>query len=113
MNWLSDLRFAVRMIRTNPWFSAAIVVTLALGIGANTTVFTLVNAVLHKPLPFPGGERLVMVFADNPARGRDRMPMSWVDYRDYKEASGSFERLEAYRFSRASISEKGNPPEQL
>ncbi|MBS1824625.1 MAG: ABC transporter permease [Acidobacteria bacterium] len=113
MNWLSDLRFAVRMIRVNPWFSAAIVVTLALGIGANTTVFTLVNAVLHKPLPFPGGERLVMVFADNIARGRDRMPMSWADYGDYQQAAGAFERLEAYRYTRASISEKGNAPEQL
>ncbi|MBL8220644.1 MAG: ABC transporter permease, partial [Bryobacterales bacterium] len=113
MNWALDLRFAVRMIRTNPWFSAAIVATLALGIGVNTTVFTLVNAVLHKPLPFPGGERLVMVFADNISRGRDRMPMSWADYRDYQQGAGAFERLEAFRFTRAGISEKGNPPEQL
>jgi len=113
MNWALDLRFAIRMIRTNPWFSAAIVATLALGIGVNTTVFTLVNAVLHKPLPFPGGERLVMAFADNIARGRDRMPMSWADYRDYQQGAGAFERLEAFRFTRTRISEKGNPPEQL
>ena len=71
MNWTQDLHFAFRMIRKNPWFSAAIVVTLALGMGVNTTVFSLVNAVLYKPLPFPGGERLVMVAADNVSRGRD------------------------------------------
>ncbi len=111
MNWALDLRFAVRMIRTNPWFSAAIVATLALGIGVNTTVFTLVNAVLHKPLPFPGGERLVMVFADHIGRGRDAM--SWADYRDYQQAAGAFERLEAYRHTRPTISEKGNRPEHL
>jgi putative ABC transport system permease protein len=113
MNWALDLRFAIRMIRTNPWFSAAIVATLALGIGVNTTVFSLVNAVLHKPLPFPGGERLVLVHANNIARGRDRMPMSWADFRDYQKAAGAFERLEAYRHIRPTISEKGNPPEHL
>ena len=57
MNLAQDLRFAVRLIRKNLWFSAAIVLTLALGIGVNTTVFSLVNAALRKPLPFPGGER--------------------------------------------------------
>ena len=50
---LHDLRYALRMMRLHPWFSAAVVAALALGIGANTAVFTLVNAVLFKPLPFP------------------------------------------------------------
>ncbi len=56
-----DLRFALRVIRTHAWFSGAIILILAMGIGINTAVFSLVNAVLIKPLPFPGGERLVMV----------------------------------------------------
>ena len=51
------------MIRQQRWFSAAIMGTLALGIGVNTTVFSLINGVMFKPLPFPGGERLVMVEA--------------------------------------------------
>ncbi len=49
----NDVRFALRMIRTHRWFTAAVVATLALGIGINTTVFTLVNAVLFKPVPIP------------------------------------------------------------
>ncbi|MBK5293129.1 MAG: hypothetical protein JJE04_15835 [Acidobacteriia bacterium] len=57
----SDLRLALRLILTHRWFSAAIVVTLALGIGLNTMVFTLVYAVLFKPVPVPGGERLVVI----------------------------------------------------
>ena len=58
---MQDIRFALRLIATGRWFSAAVVVTLALGIGINTTVFTLVNAVLFKPVPFPDGERLVAI----------------------------------------------------
>ena len=53
-----NVRLALRRIGKTRWFSAAIIATLALGIGINTTVFSLVNAVLLKPLPFPGGERL-------------------------------------------------------
>jgi putative ABC transport system permease protein len=112
MNWLQDFRFAVRMIRKNPWFTAAIVGTLALGIGVNTTVFTLVNAVLYKPLPFPGGERLVMAFATQPSRGRDRIPVSYPDVRDMRAEAKSFEKLEAISTFPINVSERGNPPER-
>lgn len=112
MNWLQDFRFAVRMIRKNPWFTAAIVITLALGIGVNTTVFTLVNAVLYKPLPFPGGDRLVMGFASQAARGRDRVPMSYPDVRDVRKEAKSFEKLEAFSGQPFNISERGNPPQR-
>jgi len=109
MNWTQDLRFAFRMIRKNPWFSAAIVVTLALGMGVNTTVFSLVNGVLYKPLPFPGGERLVMVGADNVSRSRDFVNMSYADFRDYRQEAKSFERLEAFAGEAMTLSERGNP----
>src|SRR5262245_57918836 len=110
MNWTQDRRFAFRMIRKNPWFSAAIVMTLALGMGVNTTVFSLVNGVLYKPLPFPGGERLVMVSADNVSRGRDFVNMSYSDFRDYRQAAKSFERLEAFAGEPMTVAERGNPP---
>ncbi|MGH8245072.1 MAG: ABC transporter permease [Gammaproteobacteria bacterium] len=112
MNIKQDLLFALRIIRKNPWFSAAIVVTLALGIGVNATVFSLVNAVLYKPLPFPGGDRLVMVGADNPSRGREFMGMSYPDFRDYRQQTKSFEHLEAYSNEAMSLGERGNPPQR-
>jgi putative ABC transport system permease protein len=110
MNWLQDLQFAFRMIRKRPWFSAAIVLTLALGMGANTTVFSLVNAVIFKPLPFPGGERLVIVNALAP--GDDRQPISYADFRDFKQSSRSFEHLEAILNETMTLGERGNPPDR-
>src|SRR5689334_16823512 len=91
-----DLQFAFRMLRKKPWFSAAIVVTLAFGMGINTTVFSLVNAVLLKPLPFPGGDRLVMASASNPAAGRDTVNVCYADFQAFRKSSGSFENLEAF-----------------
>src|SRR6187402_1708794 len=109
---LQDLRYAIRMIRQQPWFSAAIIGTLALGIGVNTTVFTLVNAVLFKPLAFPGGDRIVMVPAKVPSQGRDNVSVSYPDLRDFREAASSFERLEAFSGFGVNLSENGNPPER-
>jgi putative ABC transport system permease protein len=107
-----DLRFAFRMIRKKPWFSAAIVVTLALGMGANTTVFSLVNAVLFKPLPFPGGNRLVMASATNLTSGRDSINISYPDFRDFRQNSKSFEHMEAFAGDAFTLGERGNPPDR-
>ena len=112
MDWARDLQFAFRMIRKRPWFSAAIVATLALGMGVNTTVFCLVNAVLFKPLPFPGGERLVLASASNVSAGRDTVPLSYADFHDFRQASSSFERLEAFSRMPVSLAERGNPPDR-
>ncbi len=109
---LRDLRFALRLLWAQRWFSAAIVVTLALGIGANTTVFTLVNAVLFKPLPFPGGERLVTVRNQRLNDANDQPPVSYPDFRDYRAGSTSFERLEAFAGEGAVLSEHDTPPER-
>jgi putative ABC transport system permease protein len=111
MNWTQDFRFALRMIWKKPWFSAAIVVTLALGMGINTTVFSLVNAVLFKPLPFSGGDRLVMAWFSNSATDRTQLPVSYPDFRDFQQSTDSFERLEVFSPSRFIIAENGNPPE--
>lgn len=109
---LADLRYALRTLRQQPWFSAAIIGTLALGIGVNTTVFTLVNAVLFKPLPFPGGDRLVMVPATDPAEPDSTLDVSYPDLRDFRQGAASFERLEAFSGMAVNISESGNPPER-
>ncbi|MBL8238222.1 MAG: ABC transporter permease [Bryobacterales bacterium] len=96
----------------HPWFTAAIIGTLALGIGVNTTVFTLVNAVLFKPLPFPGGDRIVMVHATLPTEPNGNMSVSYPDLQDFRQAATSFERLEAYYGFAANLTESGNPPER-
>jgi predicted permease len=107
-----DLRFAFRMMRKKPWFSAAIIITLALGMGVNTTVFSLVNAVLYKPLPFEGGSRIVMVMASDRSNGRDMIPMSFADYRDFRQGAKTFEGLEAFSGQSVTIGEQGNPPDR-
>jgi predicted permease len=112
MHWVQDLRFAFRMLRKSPWFSAAIVVTLALGMGVNATVFSLVNAVLLKPLPFPGGERLVMATATQLAAGRPAAQVSHADFLDFRANNSSFERLEAVSRMAVTLAEQGNPPER-
>lgn len=87
-----DFRFALRMIRSHGWFSAAVIITLALGVGLNTIVFTLINAALFKPVPVPGGARLVAVTSRAPGNGRDRL--SYPDLLDYRAQAHSFVALE-------------------
>jgi predicted permease len=99
------------MFRRHPFFSGAIVLTMGLGIGANTTVFSLVNAILRKPLPFPGGERLVTVASTIPAKGRNSEPLSLPDYQDFRAEARSFEALEAYYPEAVRITERANPPD--
>src|SRR5439155_11322975 len=71
-----DLRFGVRTLRKSPGFTAVAVLTLALGIGANTVIFSAVYAVLLKPLPFKDSDRLVFIEKKNPPRGWTRNPIS-------------------------------------
>jgi predicted permease len=104
-----ELRYALRMIRLHPWFSAAIVATLALGIGTNTAIFTLVNAVLFKPLPFQGGDRIVAIFRTN-AQGEGRIPISYPDYLEYRAQASTLEFLEASQNAQATFSERGGTP---
>lgn len=105
-----DLRFALRTILAHRWFSLAIVATLALGIGLNTMIFTLVYAVLFKPVPVTGGSRLVAVNERNIARGEGGMPVSYPDFLDYRSQTTSFDGLEAALGEGAVLSEVGNPP---
>ncbi|WP_415910082.1 ABC transporter permease [Oleiharenicola sp. Vm1] len=109
---LSDLRFALRQLVRYRWFSAAVIVTLALGIGVNTTVFTLVNAVLFKPVPVPDGERLAVVTQQWPENRYNRGPVSLAEFRAYREQNRTFEGLEAVGRGSGIIAEPGNPPER-
>ena len=107
-----DLRYAVRGILAHRWFSAAIIATLALGIGLNTMVFTLVNAVLFKPVPVPGGDRLVCVDNNSLAQAGRSQPISYPDFQDYRAAAKSFEWFEGINDERGILHESGTPPHQ-
>jgi putative ABC transport system permease protein len=110
---LKDCRFALRLIWTRPWFSTAIIATLALGIGINTTVFTLVNAVLFKPVPVPGGERLVTVQSQDPNQPQRGSSLSYPDYLEYRDQNRTLAGLEAAQYGQAVISENVLPPERF
>jgi len=107
----NDLRFALRMILTHRWFSAAVVVTLALGIGANTMVFTLVNAVLIRPPAIPGGERLVAISYSNLSHGDRGIRLSYPDFRAYRDGASSLESIQTGSSDDGVLSEPGNSPQ--
>ncbi|MEP6690535.1 MAG: ABC transporter permease, partial [Gemmatimonadaceae bacterium] len=90
--WRDDLRqdvvFAARQLRRNPGFTTVAAVVLALGIGATTTIFSVVNGVLLRPLPLHEPQRIVRLYESG-----DNEPVSWLDYRDWREQSHSFEEM--------------------
>ena len=101
MNWrslASDARYAVRMFLRNPVFTALAVAALALGIGANSAIFTIVNGVLLKPLPYHEPDRLVMVWSTNAVERRDRDVVAPLDYHDYRKAGAFADMQAAYSF---------------
>jgi predicted permease len=107
-----DLRFALRMIFSHRLFSSAVVATLALGIGLNTMVFTLVNAVLFKPVPVPGGEQLVALSnRDLKLKDDNAMRVSYPDFREYRAQTSSLAALEAASDEDGILSETGIPPQ--
>jgi predicted permease len=91
-----DLRYGLRGLRKNPAFSAAAVVTLALGIGANTAIFSVVNGVLLQSLPYGGGERLVRLHQDAPSANVQDAGFAPLDFEDYRTQTRSFDGLAEY-----------------
>jgi predicted permease len=90
---LQDIRFGLRMLRKHPGFAAAAVLTLALGIGATTTIFTVIDGVLLNPLPYPGSDRIVHVWERNLPLGMESANTSPPNFMDWRKASQSFEAL--------------------
>ena len=90
--WL-DLKFGVRMLRKQPGFTLLAVFTLALGIGANTAIFSVVKGVLLKPLPYPEPERLVMLWERNPQKGMEQESVTPPDFDDWQTQQRVFEYL--------------------
>ncbi|HSE67518.1 MAG TPA: ADOP family duplicated permease, partial [Gemmatimonadales bacterium] len=115
MSFIDDLRLALRSLRRSPGFTIAAILTLAVGIGANTAIFTLVSRVFLRPLPFEHSDRLVLLWGDNPRSGWDRLPLSLLNYSDLREQSSSFEELGAWTASRDRrlVLNGSSGPEQL
>ncbi|HYL15889.1 MAG TPA: ABC transporter permease [Terriglobales bacterium] len=95
-DFLREVRLTFRRLARRPGFALVVVGTLALGIGANTAIFSVVNTVLLRPLPYPSPERLVMIWGKDATRGISETRVSYPDFRDWREASKSFETLAAF-----------------
>jgi predicted permease len=111
MNLLQDLKFAVRLLIKDRWFTAVAVIALALGIGVNATVFTFVNAVLIRGLPFDDPDR-IMSIGTRDARDRDR-GLSFPDFQDWRPAARSFSALAVFNGAAMNVSDEGRAPEQF
>ena len=105
--FLRDLRHAARSLARRPGFTAAIALTLALGIGANTAIFSVVNGVLLRPLPFPEPGRLMTVWTNLPSWGHESA--SLPDYTDWKAQGSSFEAMTASTSADTAKIENINP----
>jgi putative ABC transport system permease protein len=101
-----DLRFGVRMLLKSPGFTLIAVVTLALGIGANTAIFSVVNAVLLRPMPFPEPERLMIVRETN--QGKDTS-ISMPDYKIWRDRNQTFEQIAAFDYDSFTIAANAEP----
>ncbi|HSF17933.1 MAG TPA: ABC transporter permease [Vicinamibacteria bacterium] len=99
----SDLRYALRTLVKNPGYAAIAIATLALGIGANSAIFSVVNGVVLKPLEYRAPGRLVMVHSAFPTMGFDKFWVSAPEYRELREWSQSFESLALYATGQASL----------
>lgn len=106
---LRDLRYAARTLRRSPAFAGAVVLTLGLGIGANTAFFTVVNAVLIRPLGYADAEALVSVHEAFPRARLDRLPFSPLDFEDFRSYQRSFASVAAYRSVPLEVSGGGRP----
>lgn len=91
--WFADIRFALRQLRKTPGFALLAVITLALGIGANTAMFTVMENVLLRPLPYPDAGRLVAI---NPAKEKDYTQISWLNYRTIQNGMKNVADVGAY-----------------
>ncbi len=103
---IQDLRYGVRMLLRKPGFAAIAALTLALGIGANTAIFTVVNAVLIRPLPFPESENLVLL---NEYNSQMQMSVSYPNFADWRDQNKSFEKIGVYNRGSYNLVGSGEP----
>ena len=113
MSWidelLQDLRYAARTLVKRPGYASLAVLTLGLGIGANTAIFSVINGVLLKPLPYEHGDRLAIVRQSAPLSGQPQMGVAIAEYYDYREQAKVFDGLVEYHQMNFDLLNRGEP----
>src|SRR6266487_2271994 len=109
---MNDLRFAIRQLIKNPGFTIIAMLVLALAIGANTAVLSLVNALLIRPLPYREPQQLVLLLQHFKAQNLERIPVSPPEFIDYETRARSFEKLGAFGYTNFNLAE-GERPERI
>ena len=109
---LQDLRYGLRVMRKSPGFTVVALIVLALGIGGNTAIFSIVNGVLLQPLPYPQADQLVSIRSAEPSRGIPPVVASYADYLDWKEQAHSFSNMGVYVSDSFNLS-AGEQPTQV
>lgn len=107
---ITDFRYAFRMLLKSPGFSLIAIITLALGIGANSAIFSVIDTVLLRPLPFPQPNELAMLWSA-PDNGAGRETQSFPDYEDFRTQANSFQALSSYVGASTVLNTKGDPIE--
>jgi putative ABC transport system permease protein len=105
----ADVAFGMRMFWRQPGFAAIVILVLALGIGANTAMFSVVDAVLWRPLPYPDGGRVVAIGEARPREGRVNGPVAPADFYDWRRESRSFAAMAAYSDVAVNLTGSGEP----
>ena len=110
LNGLSqDFRFAIRQLRKYPTFTVVAIITLALAVGANAAIFSVVRTVLVNSVPYRDSERLAMIWGSNPSRGDQRFPISAGDFNDWKQRNDAFEEIAASYDDEKTLTGSGEP----
>jgi Acidobacterial duplicated orphan permease len=110
---LNDIQYGFRQLMRNPGFAFVAVVTLALGIGANTAIFSMINAVLLRPLPYPYPDRIVYFEGYNPSQGITDSNISVADFQDWTTQSSAFSHTAFYWIGNAALAVQGGEPERV
>jgi putative ABC transport system permease protein len=110
---MNDLRLAFRQLLKSPGFTFVAVLTLALGIGANSAIFTVVNAVFLEKLPYRDADRIAVIWESNASRPGESNVVGPANFIRWKERATAFENLAAYAETRANLTESGNPEELI
>lgn len=108
-SFIRDLRYGIRFLLANRGFSAVVILALAVGIGANAAIFSVVNSIILRPLPYSDPDRVVMIWMDNRRMGIPEDIHSYPNYVDYRDQNGSFESVAAYSGISVNLVGAGEP----